>query len=155
MQLSEFEWSAILAVFGIIGTLGGLAIALITFFLKRTMSNVDDHGKNIQTIKETFATKDDLEKTRAELRAGDKTEAHDKDINEIKRTYVTKGELKEIKGELRDDYKKLVDDVADIKENSVRKDDFHRAIADLARSVDKVYELLIKEKGGYGNGKQG
>jgi argonaute-like protein implicated in RNA metabolism and viral defense len=98
-----------------VAAVAALAIGLITYFLKRTMSTVD---------------------------------AHDKDINEGKRLFATKEELKELKGELRDETKSLTDDVAEIKDNYLTKDDYYRAQAALERKLDQIYGLLIKYKGG-------
>jgi len=106
MTLSNFEWIMVTGV-------AGLAITVISFFLKRVFNRTDDH---------------------------------EKDISEIKRTYVTKDELKEIKTELRDENRKLTADVAEIKDNYLTKEDYFRTQMSTERKLDRIYELLIKEK---------
>ncbi len=112
MTLSSFEWIVVAGAFG-------LAIAVISYFLKRTMS---------------------------------RTDSHDTDINEIKRTYVTKDELKEIKAELRDETRVLAADVSEIKKNYLTKDDFITRQAETERKLDRIFDFLLKERGGNGNG---
>lgn len=82
MQLSSFEWLIITAV-------GGTLFAIVGYFLKRTMSKTDEHDKSIHTlikdsvtkkeiekhgtdinhIKQTYVTKDEMREMRSELRA--------------------------------------------------------------------------------------
>lgn len=131
MTLNTFEWIVIAGAFS-------LAIAIIAFFLKRTMTRTDSHDADINEIKRTYATASTID-------------SHGKDINEIKRTYVTKGELKEIKSELRDETKVLAADVSEIKNNYLTKDDYYRKQVESDRKVDRIYELIMKEKGGHGN----
>jgi hypothetical protein len=107
MTLTPFEWS-------VLGAVAALAIGLIIFFLKRTMSTVD---------------------------------AHEKDIAEGKLTFATKAELKDLKAEMRDETKSLTDDVAEIKENYLTKDDYYRVQAALERKLDQIYGLLITAQG--------
>jgi len=106
MTLSDFEWIVVAGAFG-------LAITVISFFLKRVFNRTDEH---------------------------------EVEINEIKRTYVTKSELKEIKTELRDENRKLTADVAEIKDNYLTKEDYFRTQMSTERKLDRIYELLIKEK---------
>lgn len=115
----------------LLATLAGLAITIIAYFLKRTISKVDDHDKDIQTIKQTYAT-------------GSKVEAHGKDIQVIKQTYVTKDEFKDLRAEIKLDLTKISEDMDDIKKNSLSKTDFYRAQGDTNDNVKRVYDLLIK-----------
>ena len=132
MTLSAFEWFIVCGVAGIV-------VSIITYFLKRTMATTDAHGKDIAEIKQNYVTKDI-------------TDEQSKDVNEIKRTYVTKTELKEIKTEMRDETSKLSEGIAEIKNNYLTKDDYYRKQIETDRKLDRIYELLLKEKGGAGNG---
>lgn len=112
MTLSPFEWV-------VVGTTATIVIGILGYFLKRTMS---------------------------------RTDSHDADINEIKRTYVTKDELKEIKAELRDETRVLAADVSEIKKNYLTKDDFLTRQSETERKLDRIFDFLLKERGGNGNG---
>lgn len=112
---------------------------IIGYFLKQTMSRVDTHEKDINVIKQTYATKNEVD-------------GHDKDINTIKQSYVTKNEMSALRGELKDDIKRLTEDVGDIKENFLAKGDFYRVQANTDKKLDKMYDLLLRMSGGNGNG---
>lgn len=99
----------------LITTAAGLVIAVIGFFLKRTMSKVDEH---------------------------------DRDINIIKQTYVTKDEFKDLRNEIKAELSKISDDMDEIKEKSLSRQDFYRAQADTNDQIRRVYDLLIKRSGG-------
>lgn len=62
MVLTGFEWL-------LIGGAASMAIGLIGFFLKRTMSRVDCHETDITNIKLTYVTRNDLEKMEGELKS--------------------------------------------------------------------------------------
>ena len=51
----------------IMSTAATLAIGIITYFLKRTMSKQDKHEEEINHIKLTYVTKDDLKDVKREL----------------------------------------------------------------------------------------
>lgn len=87
----------------IVGTAITIAITIIGYFLKRTISKQDKH---------------------------------EEDINKIKLTYVTKDELKEVK-----------DNVEDIKERMLTKQDYYRLQTQTEQKIDKIYDVLIKNRG--------
>lgn len=124
MVLSAFEWM-------LIGGAASLAIGLITFFLKRTMSRVetrvDQHETDINHIKLTYVTKKDLEKV--------------------------EGALEKMEGELKDNIGKLNDSVSEIKEKVLYKDDFYRHVGDINHNIDRLQSYLIEKLGGNSNGK--
>lgn len=103
----------------IICTITTVVIAIIGFFLKRTMNTQDTHSK---------------------------------DINRIKLTYVTKEELKETKEGLSADIKLTQVDVKEIKEQMLSKQDYYRLQTQTEQKIDKIYDLLLKQRGDY-NGK--
>ena len=90
MTLTYVEWI-------ILGVIATLAIGIIGFFLKRTMNTTDTHDKDINEIKRTYVTKDELRELRTEVRDEIKDLADD--IAEIKKTCLTKDDF----------YRKMVD----------------------------------------------
>ncbi len=72
----------------ILSTAATLAIGIITYFLKRTMSRQDRHEEEINHIKLTYVTKEDLKDVKLEF--AKTTQKLQKDIEEIKDTCLTK-----------------------------------------------------------------
>lgn len=70
-------------VWRVITTLVTLAIAVIGYFLKRTVSKTDENDKDIQVIKQTYVTQDDFK------------EYKDQSRGDIKQLTADMGELKE------------------------------------------------------------
>ncbi|MFV0401692.1 MAG: hypothetical protein ACK5LX_13900 [Oscillospiraceae bacterium] len=136
MVLNPFEWGVIVAI-------AGLVVAIIGFFVKRTLhameKRVDAHDTDLQGIKGDYVTKTELD-------------ANNESIHEVKRTFVTKEELKELKADLRSETKALATDVKEIKDNYIRKDDFHRSMQGVNNSLDQLRDLIIKMMGGSENG---
>ena len=58
-----------------------LGIGVITYFLKRTMNQVDSQGKEVRKIATDTVTKDDMKETTEELK---------RDIREIRDSYTPK-----------------------------------------------------------------
>lgn len=114
MELTAFEWV-------LIGGAASLAIGVIAFFLKRTMSRVDKH---------------------------------DEDIGHIKLTYVTKSDHKELRNELRDEIEKLTDGIGDIRTNYLTTRDFYRNMSETKAQLDKIYQILLSERGGGAGGQE-
>lgn len=65
-----------------------VAIAIIGFFLKRTMNTQDAHSKDINRIKLTYVTKEELKETRDGLSADIKLTQSD--VKEIKEQMLSK-----------------------------------------------------------------
>lgn len=75
----------------IVGTIATVAIGIISYFLKRTMSKQDEHDKDIQQIKLTYVTKDELKELKEETSSGiSKLQA---DVEEIKDKSLTKADF--------------------------------------------------------------
>lgn len=49
------------------GIIVSAAIAIIGFFLKRTINQTDEHDKSINEIKRTYVTKDEMKDTKADF----------------------------------------------------------------------------------------
>ena len=73
---------------GIYGTIIAVLWAVVIYFLKRTMTTVDAHEKDINHIKQTYVEKSELEKVRTEIR-GDMAGVQ-ADIVGMKDTFLTK-----------------------------------------------------------------
>ena len=104
MAFSQDSW-------WIMGLLVTAAISIIGFFLKRNISQTDHHETDINEIKRTYVTKDEMRELKSEndrdrsvLRA---------DIEELKSTCLTKKEyfnsINEVKQEIRDQNKMIID----------------------------------------------
>lgn len=117
----------------------GAVLSVIGYFLKHTMSKVDEHDRDIGQIKQTYITKS-------------KADEYDRDIGHIKQTYVTKNEFKDQRTEFREELTKISDTVDEIRENCLSKVDFYRAQADTNENIKRVYDLLIKINGGKTSG---
>lgn len=72
----------------IICMIATVVIAIIGFFLKRTMTTQDMHSRDINEIKQTYVTKDELKEVKSGLSADiKKTQS---DVEEIKERMLTK-----------------------------------------------------------------
>ncbi|WP_050698993.1 hypothetical protein [Anaeromassilibacillus senegalensis] len=70
------------AIWWIITTVAGLAITIIGFFLKRTISTTDKHGESIHEIEKTYVTQDDFKRYKSQSR--DDIQQLNVDINDLK-----------------------------------------------------------------------
>lgn len=88
----------------IVGIIFSAAIGIIAFFLKRTINQTDSHEKDINLIKQTYVTKDELKELKTDTKQS--IDKLSKDIEEIKETCLTKREffqsINELKQENRD-----------------------------------------------------
>lgn len=72
---------------------------------------------------------------------------HEEDISNMKDLFVTKDEWNTLQNGLRAEAHKLSEGIESLKDNSIRKDDFVREIADLNRRQDRIYDILLELKG--------
>ncbi len=119
---------------GITGLLG-LLIAVVAYFLKRTMTTTDNHGAAIGKLEKNSATKDEVKK-------------HGEDINHIKQTYVTKEDMKEMRTELRAEIEKISVAVGEIREANLPKEDFYRSHIETNRKLEQLQQLIVDRLGG-------
>lgn len=118
------EWAITTAI-----TLG---IGVISYFLKRTMSQVDKHGDEIQKIKSDTVTKGDQKEEIGKL---------EKDIRQIRDDYTpTKTHQK--------DFDECRTEIKQIKADYLTKDDFIREMNKMDRKLDQMLELMLKNRGG-------
>lgn len=95
----------------IVGIIFSAVMGVGAFFLKRTISQTDSHEKDINLIKQTYVTKDELKELKTDtMQSIDKLR---RDVEEIKDTCLTKKEfyqsISELKQENRDQNKLIMD----------------------------------------------
>ena len=88
----------------IVGIVFSATIAIIAFFLKRTINQTDSHDKDINEIKRTYVTKDELKELKDDTKQSiDKLSL---DVEQIKETCLTRKDfyqsITELKQENRD-----------------------------------------------------
>lgn len=93
------------------GLIVSAAIAIIGFFLKRTINQTDSHEKDINEIKRTYVTKDELKDLRADVNKSiGKLQI---DVEQIKDTCLTKKDfyvnINELKSENKDQNKTIIE----------------------------------------------
>ncbi len=122
----------------IITTAITLGIGAITYFLRRTMNQVDRQGNQLQELANKTITKEESKATTEELK---------KDIREIRDNYTPK----EVH---RKDFDECRDDIKHIKSEYLTKDDFIREINKMDRKLDnmdqkqnQILELIISKLG--------
>ena len=106
----------------LVALLASVALGVIGYFLKQTMDQVRGHGKDIQDVKRTYATKEDIKELRTEM--------------------------KEQRTEIKDELEKISGNMDEIKQNSISKVDFYRAMDDTNGTVKNIYDLLIQQRTG-------
>ena len=75
----------------IVTIVASVAVGIISYFLKRTMSRQDDHERDINHIKLTYVTRDQLKEFKEESNGVlDKLQ---KDVESIKDTTLTKADF--------------------------------------------------------------
>lgn len=104
MNFSQDTW-------WIMGLLVAGAISVISFFLKKTINQTDKHETDINEIKRTYVTKDEMKDLKDETSS--RITKLQGDVEEIKDTCLTKKEyyksINEVKQEIRDQNKMIID----------------------------------------------
>lgn len=84
----------------------GAVMTVIGYFLKRTMSKVDEHDKDINIIKQTYVTKDEFKELRAEIKADlDKISG---DMDEMKERNLSKQDFYRSQSEMQESIKQIM-----------------------------------------------
>ena len=100
MQFSVAEW-------WMMGTVITLAIGVICYFLKRTMTQVDAHDKDINTIKQTYVTKDEFKELRSEIKEDlDKLSGN---MDDLKERSLSRQDFYRAQAETNDNIKRIYD----------------------------------------------
>lgn len=74
------------------------------------------------------------------------------EIKDIQKEYATKEELNDFRTGIKDEIRKISDNIDDIKDNYIRKDDFVRSMADTNTRLERIYNFLLDINGGKRNG---
>ena len=104
-----------------------LGIGVITYFLKRTMSQVDRHEVEINAVRQDNVHKEDLKEQTKELK---------EDIRKIREDYTPKETHEK-------DFDECRKDIKEIRENYLTKDDFIREVSKMDRKLDRLMEMMI------------
>ena len=112
----------------IITTAITLGIGVISYFLKRTMNQLDCTVQQLQKIKRDSVTKADLKETTDELK---------KDINKIREDYTPKETHSK-------DFDGCQKEIKEIRQNYLTKDDFIREINKVDRKVEQMLNMMIE-----------
>ena len=109
----------------IVETIISIGIAAITYFLKRTMNQVDGQRR----LLEQMETRAEAKETAADMK---------REIKEIRDNYTPIPVHNKAFDECRDDIKH-------IKSEYLTKDDFIREISKMDRKLDRLLEMVIEE----------
>ena len=100
----------------------------VSFFLKRTMNQLDCTVQQLQKIERDSVTKADLKETTDELK---------KDINKIREDYTPKETHSK-------DFDGCQKEIKEIRQNYLTKDDFIREINKVDRKVEQMLNMMIE-----------
>ena len=121
-------------------------LGIISFFLKRLMSNHDKNSDKIIDIEKNYVKKEELERREKELKAELRSLVKDS-IGDVKEDIKN---MKEEFSESNNKTLKAVDSLAkqvnDIQLNYISKDDFLRQNMSLSKKIDKLTDMFIEEK---------
>ena len=112
-----------------ITTVVGLVISAITYFLKRTMNQVDRQGNQIQDVKGEMVTKTEHKEQVTKL---------EKDIRQIRDDY-TPAETHQ------KDFDECRKDIKEIRATYLTRDDFIREMNKMDRKLDQMLEIMLKK----------
>lgn len=98
-----------------------LAIGIITYFLKRTMSKQDKHEEEINHIKLTYVTKDDLKDVKLDF--AKTTQKLQNDVEEIKDNLLMKRDF--------------------IREHTSLEEKMEKRYDILEDKLDRMYETIV------------
>ena len=119
-------WLAGLLLTALIGVAGAL---LSRSIFKR----MDENSADIKEVRENYTTREDHQKDLTALR-----NAHQKDMEAMRK------ELKEVRTEIRTEIKQMSDDIKDIKENCIRREEFVSHQMKLENQLDRLMEFMMK-----------
>lgn len=106
-----------------------LGIGVITYFLKRTMNQVDKQEEEIRKMEGGQITKTDLKENIDELK---------KDIRQIREDYTPKETHQK-------DFDECRGDIKQIRADYLTKDDFIREMNKMDRKLDQMLDLMMKK----------
>lgn len=107
-----------------------MGIGAITYFLKRTMTQVDRHGEEIRKIMSDAATKAEQKENNKKL---------EQEIRQIRDDYTPKEMHQK-------DFDECRNDIKEIRAEYLTKDDFIREMNKMDRKLDQMLELMLDKK---------
>ncbi|MEG2286210.1 MAG: hypothetical protein RSB90_11660 [Eubacterium sp.] len=96
-------------------------IGIIAYFLKRTIGNVDDCKADIDTIKEKYATRADIEKIETTIKA-----------DSVK-----------FQGDVSRKLDTIQNDLKEVQINYIPKEDFFKEMANFDKKIDRLTDLIL------------
>lgn len=75
----------------LVATLAGVAVTVISYFLRRTIAKVDDIDRDVNLIKRTYVTDEELAMVKTEVR--DDIRQLSKEIKELKDNALTRADF--------------------------------------------------------------
>ncbi len=108
-----------------IGAVLSIIIGVVSFFLKRTMTDIDRHGIAISDIQKNYVKREELDDREKEIR---------NDIKQETSAVVTAIQdlAKEIKG---------------VQVNYISKDDFFKENVRIEKKIDRIMDLILEDRG--------
>lgn len=119
-------WLAGLLLTALIGVAGAL---LSRSIFKR----MDENSADIKEVRENYTTRKDHQNDLTALR-----NAHQKDMESLRK------EVREVRNEMRTEIKQMSDDIKDIKENCIRREEFVSHQLKLENKLDRLMEFIMK-----------
>ena len=112
-------------------------VGLVGFLFGRSVfRQLDENRADIKQVRENYTPRDDHQKDLERLRT-----AHQKDVEALRR------EMKEMRTEMRTEIRQMSDDVKDIKENCIRREEFVSHQLKLENKLDRLMEFMKKQGG--------
>jgi len=105
-------------------------------FGRSVFRQLDENRADIKQVRENYTPRDDHQKDLERLRT-----AHQKDVEALRR------EMKEMRTEMRTEIRQMSDDVKDIKENCIRREEFVSHQLKLENKLDRLMEFMMKQGG--------
>nr|DAP27592.1 MAG TPA: YtxH-like protein [Caudoviricetes sp.] len=108
-----------------IGAVLSIVIGVVSYFLKRTMTDIDRHGTAISDIQKNYVKREELDEREKEIR---------KDIKQETGSVVAaiKDLAKEVKG---------------VQVNYISKDDFFKENVRIEKKIDRIMDLILEDRG--------
>lgn len=99
----------------------GTILGLLTYFLKKTDTKVDENQKEVSRIKKDYATKEDLKDAKMEL----------------------EGHMEKQNSEVMRKLEKIDDKIATINDKNVSKEDFVVANSRIEDKIQRITDILL------------
>ena len=106
----------------LVGTLLTALLGVVGLLLSRAIfKRLDDNSADIKEVREQYTPRSQ----------------HNEDLKDIRR------EMKELRGEVRGDIQELNENIKELRETCLRKDDFLRSMMQMEKKMDEIYRHLM------------